>query len=338
MKIKNIDLDKEVYVIAEIGNNHEGSYALAEELVGLAAEAGVHAAKLQMIHPEQFVCSTDTARFDQLKKFQLTHQEYERLFHHATKAGIHFMTTPFDLEAVDVLDPWVPAFKVASSDNDFFPLLEKIAQTKKPICLSTGLAEVNEIKAAVNFIENEWTKNQTVHQLAILHCVTNYPTPKNEAHISTVSYLKELFPNHTVGYSDHTLGIDACTLAVANGARIIEKHFTIDHNHSSFRDHQLSANPQELKLMIEKIKEAQVYLGPKGKFVTEAEETVKARVRRSIAFKTNLPKGHKITFNDLIWVRPGSGMAPGNESKILGKVLTSNVSRGDIITLDHIGN
>jgi sialic acid synthase SpsE len=336
MKFTENKFDKDTYVIAEIGNNHEGNVNLAEDMIGLAASSGADAVKFQMIRPEMFVSSSDKDRFNQLKRFELSLENYERFYAFSKKMNLDFLTTPFDLDAVDILMPWVPAFKVASSDNNFYPLLKKIALTTKPIILSTGLAEEEELRKSVQFIEDIWEGNKISSKLIILHCVTSYPTPNEQANLRTITYLMNIFPKHIVGYSDHTLGVDACVAAVALGAKVIEKHFTLNHNHSSFRDHQLSADPVEFKDMVTRIKETHLMLGEYKKVVTASESDVKARLRRSIAFKHPLVKGHKIELKDLIWVRPGTGIAPGDEQLIVGKSLNVNVERGDIINLEML--
>ncbi len=263
MKIANFDLNKDILLVAEMGNNHEGSYALAEEMIGLAAKSGAGAVKFQTIIPEKLVSSLQKERIEQLKRFQLTYDEFEKLSNVAKKENVLFLSTPFDIESAKFLEPLVPAYKIASGDNNFYPLIEVIAKTGKPIIMSTGLMEFEEVKSSVDFINNVWKKNGIEQDLAVLHCVTSYPTPPEQANLLSIKQLQNL--NVTVGYSDHTLGIQAAVLAVALGARIIEKHFTIDKNYSDFHDHQLSADPMEFALLAQKVKETLELLGKEGK-------------------------------------------------------------------------
>lgn len=334
MKIANFDLNKDILLVAEIGNNHEGSHALAEEMIGLAAKSGAGAVKFQTIIPEKLVSPLQKERIEQLKRFQLTYNEFEKLSKVAKKENVLFLSTPFDIESAKFLEPLVPAYKIASGDNNFYPMIEVIAKTGKPIIMSTGLMGFEEIKSSVDFINNVWEKNGIEQDLAVLHCVASYPTPPDQANLLSIKQLQNL--NVTVGYSDHTLGIQAALLAIALGARIIEKHFTIDKNYSDFHDHRLSADPREIKLLAEKIKVAQELLGQDKKKVQASEKDILPAVRRSIVAKRDLEKGTIVTWEDLSWVRPGNGVPPGNEELLLGKKLKSAVTTGDLIALDNL--
>jgi N-acetylneuraminate synthase/N,N'-diacetyllegionaminate synthase len=333
MKIGNFDLDKDILIIAEIGNNHEGSYALAEEMIGLAAEAGASAVKFQTIVPDKLVSPRQEDRIEQLKKFCLSYQDFERLSQVAKQTGIVFLSTPFDIESVHFLEPLVPAYKVASGDNNFFPMIEAIAQTGKPIILSTGLADWNQINQTKTFIEDIWQKTDIQQELALLHCVVSYPTPPQEANLLAIQQLRKL--NVTVGYSDHTMGIEAAIAAVALGARIIEKHFTIDKNYSSFRDHQLSADPQDLADLVRRVKQTVELLGNVNLSI---DSTTAKNVRRSVIAGRDLESGTVLSWDDLNWVRPGGGLEPGREDEILGKKLLHPIQRGDFILLDDVDN
>lgn len=307
MRIGQFDTDKEVMVVAEIGNNHEGSYALAEELVGLAAEAGVHAVKFQTFKTELFVSRKEEARFRQLKSYELTFDQFEKLSELAKACGILFISTPFDLESALFLKDLVVAYKIASGDNTFYPLLESVASTGLPVIMSGGLAETRQLRHSKGLIEKVWQERRIDQSLAVLHCVTAYPVPRAEANLGAIGELrKEL--GCTIGYSDHTLGIEAAILAVALGARIIEKHFTIDKHYSSFRDHQLSADPQELSLLVRRVKEATELLGGNIRTVQESEKKLAHAVRRSIAAKRDLPRGTILSSDDIMWIRPANGL------------------------------
>ena len=319
MKIGNYDTDEKVLIIAEIGNNHEGSYALAEEMIGLAAEAEVDAVKFQTIVPERLVTSRQTERIARFKRFQLTYQEFEKLADVAANEKVLFLSTPFDIDSAQFLNDLVPAFKIASGDNNFFPLMEVIAQTGKPTILSTGFMDIADVKKSVDFIRNIWNKNNFDQELALLHCVSTYPTPPEQANLLAIKELQNIV--QTVGYSDHTLGIEAAVLSVALGARIIEKHFTIDKNYSDFLDHKLSANPQEMKELVETVRAASEYLRSDSKILQEGEKKAIESTRRSIVAMNDLSAGTKISMDDLDWVRPGGGLSPGEEEKIVGKSL-----------------
>jgi len=330
MRLGPINTDKEVFVIAEVGNNHEGSYTLAEELVGLAVTAGASAIKFQTFKTELFVNPSDEARFKRMKSFELSQEQFNNLQKLAVKSGLLFISTPLDLESAHFLKGVVTAFKVASGDNNFYPLLEYISGTGKPILLSSGLADIEQLRKSKNLIEEIWKNNKTLQDLAILHCVSSYPVKPEEANISAIGHLiRDL--KCTVGYSDHTLGINACVLAVAAGARIIEKHFTIRNDYSDFRDHQLSANPKDFKEMVTRIREAELLLGSGFKTVQPGEAEGVKLYRRSIVAKTPLKQGHKIQLADLMWIRPAVGLLPGEENLVVGKTLKSTVKTGDPI-------
>jgi len=327
MKIGNIDLDREVLVIAEVGNNHEGNFGLAQELVGLAAEAGVQAIKFQTFKTEHYVSPNDEARFKRLKSFELTYDQFAILAKQAREAGLMFISTPFDLQSVAFLGGIVDCMKVASGDNTFYPLLSSIADTGKPVILSTGLADLAQIHRSVDHVKNRWKTRGINQEIAALHCVSSYPVPVPEANLRAISQMREEL-GITVGYSDHCLGITAALLSVGLGARVVEKHFTIDKNHSSFRDHQLSADPQELKELAQRIRDANEMLGSGIKNPQPSEIQAAASMRRSIVSVRALDSGHVLKIDDLTWVRPGGGLAPGNEELILGKRLTKSIAAG----------
>jgi sialic acid synthase SpsE len=333
MKIGSHDLDQAVLIVAEVGNNHEGSYARAEEMIGRAKEAGADAVKFQTIVPDRLVSAGETARIAQLTRFQFSYAQFEGLAACARRAGITFLSTPFDIQSVAALDKLVPAFKIASGDNDFFPLLEAVAMTGKPILMSTGLADRVAVAAAKTFIEETWRRHGKSGELALLHCVVSYPTAAEDASLSAIRDLAAL--GCTIGYSDHTIGISAAILSVALGARVIEKHFTLDKNQSDFHDHKLSADPADLAELIHRIREAEILLGTGGKRVLACEEAVRERVRRGIAAAHDLAPGTVLGPADLTWVRPRAGLAPGQEDRLVGKRLNVAVSRGAPILPEH---
>lgn len=339
MRISGFDIDEKILVVAEIGNNHEGSYALAEELIGLAAEAGAGAVKFQTFRAEKYVRPEDKVRYQALKSFELSAEEFQRLSKRAQAVGLIFLSTPFDIEAVELLDPLVPAFKIASGDNTFTPLIEKVAGKNKPIILSTGLADWGQIVSAKALIARIWSEAgaglKPESDLALLHCVSAYPTPPEEANLALIPRLRAEL-GCPVGYSDHTLGIEAAVLSAGLGARIIEKHFTISHHYSGFRDHQLSAEPEEFAKLVRRIREAEVLLGDHEAIVSSCERAHRSSLRRSIVAARNLPAGHILTIDDLSWTRPGDGLPPGQEDLLLGRTTLKGVSKGQALTLNLV--
>ncbi|MBN1107050.1 MAG: N-acetylneuraminate synthase family protein [Deltaproteobacteria bacterium] len=334
MKIGPVDLDREVLVVAEIGNNHEGNVDLAEKMIGLAAEAGAGAVKFQAIVPERLVSIEQTERIEQLRRFQLKEGDLKRLAERAHAEGIVFLCTPFDIETAQFLSPLVPAFKIASGDFTFYPLLETVADTGKPILLSVGGTTLEEVKRTREFIRARWKGRGIGGDLALLHCVVSYPTPTEEANLRAIETLKGL--GDVVGYSDHTMGVEAAVLSVALGARIVEKHFTIRKDYSDFRDHRLSADPDELKQMVKRIRDAQLMLGDGERSVGKSERGNIEAVRRSIAASRELSAGTRIERTHLCWVRPAGGIAPGREPEILGRVLRRSIRAGEFIVHEDL--
>ena len=200
--------------------------------------------------------------------------------------------------------------------------------------MSAGLMDLPEVKKTTDFILNIWNENAIDQDIAILHCVTSYPTALEEANLSAIKELQSL--NVTIGYSDHTIGTEAAVLSVALGARIVEKHFTIDKNYSDFRDHQLSADPNEFSQLVERVEIASKLLGQSRKTVQESEKLVMEKIRRSIVARKDLDENTVLTLDDISWVRPGGGLAPGNEEMVLGKRLKVKVAAGELITLDNL--
>ncbi len=335
MIINNFNTDKKVFIIAEIGNNHEGNFKDALELIDLAAEAGVDAVKFQTFQTEHYIGNQNKERFDLIKSFELSYNQFEQLSISAKDQGLHFISTPFDIESANFLPSIVDAIKISSGDNNFFPLLNIVAEKNKPIILSTGLTTINEINHAINTIEKVRINNKNINELAVLHCVTSYPVEPKYANLRAIQSLSNSL-DYTIGYSDHTLGINAAVSAVCLGARIIEKHFTKDKNFSSFRDHQLSADKKEMIQMVNSIREIEQMLGSGKKELQPPEKEILSTVRRSIVAKNNLSKGKILKFEDITWVRPGSGLSPGEESNIIGKKLLHNIEKGSQILKKHL--
>ena len=334
MQIGNFNTDEKVLIIAEIGNNHEGSYTLAEEMIGLAAEAGAGAVKFQTIVPDKLISPIQQERIQQLEKFRLTYDEFEKLSKVAQNENIIFLSTPFDIESARFLEHIVPAFKISSGDNNFFPMIDVIIKMGKPIVISAGLTDLEQISLTKDFIMDGWSKIGIEQEMAILHCVTSYPTPLAEANILSIRRLQEL--GVTVGYSDHTIGIEAAVISVALGARIIEKHFTIAKDYSNFHDHQLSADPHELSELVRRASEVNLMLGKGEKWVVKCEENTKESIRRSIVAKDDLIRETVLAWDHLSWVRPGGGLSPGREYELIGKALRRSLKKGDKILLDDV--
>lgn len=336
MKIGSLDLLQKVMIIAEIGNNHEGDFSRALEMLDAAAEGGAHAVKFQTIIPDLFANRHVTPeRYERIKKFQLSFEQFTQLKERADAKGVIFMSTPFDLESARFLAPLVPAFKIGSPENTFYPLLELVGSFGKPVILSCGAADSDIVALAVERIRKSAATHNVSTEIALLHCVSSYPTPVDQANLRAIEHLSERF-GLTTGYSDHTLGIQAAVLSVALGARIIEKHFTIDKNYSDFRDHQLSADPSELRALVSAVSEAEMLLGTPTKSIQPCEEGSLTAIRRSIVAIKDIPAQTIISEDDITWTRPGGGIAPGEEYKVIGKRISRGITRGEMILLQDL--
>jgi len=332
MKIGNIDVDKQVFIVAEIGNNHEGDFSLAQELVGRAAEAGADAVKFQTFIPEHYVSNADTGRLERLRKFQLSFDQFEGLAKLSKQEGLVFFSTPFDLESARFLNNIQPIFKISSGDNNFFPLIDLVFGFGKPTIISTGLADMPLLVTLYEF----WKERSELDNLAFLHCISSYPTPTDQVNLFAIHEMKRQFPDVTIGYSDHTLGTRASTLAVASGAQIIEKHFTLDKNYSEFHDHKLSADPEEMKILVESVREASVMMGKEEKSIQQCEENSVMAMRRSIAASRDLDHGVVLTETDITWTRPGTGIPPGEEKRVLGRRTARSIEQGELIQMEDL--
>jgi len=329
-QIKMLDITNSTFIIAEIGNNHEGSFQVAKKMLIEAAKTGVNAVKFQTYKAESYVGFANLERYNQIKSFELSHQEFIELKHIADNEGVEFMSTPFDLESAEFLNSIVSRFKISSSDNTFYPLIEKVIGFDKPVCISSGISSIEILNQTVNFIKEIKGEKYIKDSLSLLHCVSSYPTEIYEAQLGSIPFLKQKYLCN-IGYSDHTLGIDACVLSVALGAKIVEKHFTLDHNYSDFKDHKISANPQEMKMLVDKIRQAELYIGNFDKKIGLGEQKNISAIRRSIVANRNISKGEIISMLDLRWTRPSGGIPPGSEKLVIGKKALINIKEGDLI-------
>ena len=315
-------------IVAELGNNHEGDIDVAREMVRQAAICGADAVKLQTFRTEHYVGRSDRARFERLKAFELAPVHVVELAGLARSLGLLFVSTPFDLESARLLEPLVDAFKIASGDLSFYPLLKEVARTGRPVILSSGASDLATIAGSVAYLRDQWRTTAYDSRLVVLHCVSSYPTPSEEANLRAISSLA-LALNLPIGYSDHTLGLDAVMAAVALGACLIEKHFTLDKETSDFRDHRLSADPNEMRDLVQRCRMVHGMLGTGEKQMQPCERSGVDAMRRSIVAACSRPAGHILTAADLTWTRPAGGLAPGQEHQLLGTALRRDVAAGD---------
>lgn len=335
MRINDFDTNDRTLVIAEIGNNHEGQIDVAKRLVEQAAECKVDAVKFQTFQTDAFVSPFDSARVERMRKFELSPEQFSELRELTHSLGMLFISTPLDMPSVKVLTPLVDAFKIASGDNDFFPLIQAVCETGLPLIVSSGVTDLKQIAITKSFIEQVWEEQEIDSDLAVLHCVSNYPTQNEDANLLVIDELRNELEIE-VGYSDHTLGNDACVVATALGASIIEKHFTLDKNFSDFRDHAIAADPPEMAQLVKQIRKCEKLLGSRAKRVLACEKEMAGLIRRSIVADKDLPAGHCLTMEDLTWMRPGNGLQPGKEEQLIGQRLSRDVRRGESIELKDV--
>lgn len=333
MRIGDIDIERQTLVVAEIGNNHEGDFEVARRLVEEAARSGAHAVKLQTFRTEHYVSKQDESRFNQLKSYELDPKQFEDLAELSNSLGLLFISTPLDLESAAFLEPLVDCFKIASGDNDFFPLIRKVAESDKPMIVSSGITDADQLARTIAFITSIRGTNDP--SLALLHCVSSYPTPPTEVNLLSIPYLRERF-GLPVGYSDHTMGTEAAVLAVALGAQIVEKHFTLEGVTSDFRDHKLSATPSQMKELVERVEVARSMLGSRTKAIQPAEKSNVPLLRRSIVAGRDLEAGHELAESDLTWLRPGGGLPPGEEERLIGRRLRHPVNFGERLSEEDV--
>lgn len=331
------------FIIAEAGVNHNGDVNLAKRLVDVAKEAGADAVKFQTFITEELVTeaaekagyqkettSSEESQLEMLKKLELSGRNFEEISAYAKKKDILFLSSPFDKGSVDLLDELgVPAFKVGSGEITNLPLLKHIAKKKKPIILSTGMSTIDEVEEALEIIRNEGTK-----EIILLHCVTSYPAKVEDTNLRAMETLRQTF-KLPVGLSDHTLGITIPIAAVASGACVIEKHFTLDKNLAG-PDHKASLEPDELKRMVKSIRDVEKAMGDGIKRPTQEEEKNRKAVRKSIVTRMDIPKGAVVTRKMLAIKRPGNGLEAKYINLIVGKKAKKNIKSGETITFPKV--
>ena len=311
------------FIIAEAGSNHNGSLKQAKKLIDIASESEADAVKFQIFKAEGL--SADKKIQVVLKKFELRREWVKELSEYAKRKNIMFFATPFDIEAVDLLDKInVPVFKIASGDLTNLPLIKYIAEKGEPIIQSVGLGSLEEIREALDVIYSTGNRN-----VALLHCVVNYPTKPEDVNLNVIKTLKQF--HVPIGFSDHTMEISVPIGAVALGASIIEKHFTINRDLAG-PDHHYALEPGELKAMIRGIRDVERALGSE-EIIGDLE---RKGPRRSIYARVDIHKGATITKDSLSILRPAVGIAPKHIDKIIGKKVRKDIKAHEPITWEKI--
>jgi N,N'-diacetyllegionaminate synthase len=330
-------------IIAEAGVNHNGSIELAKQLVDKAVEAGADYIKFQTFKAANLVTrsalqadyqmrnigSRDNSQYQMLKKLELSQEEHLELIGYCQQRGIHFFSTAFDSDSVEFLDSLhLGLWKIPSGEITNYPYIKQIAQKQGDVILSTGMSTAEDIQNAVDVLLR-WGK--TKDQITILHCNTEYPTPFEDVNLRAMQTIKERFGTQ-VGYSDHTRGIEVPIAAVALGAAVIEKHFTLDRNMQG-PDHKASLEPDELKAMVSAIRNIEKALGSAEKKVSESERKNIAIARKSIVAARNISKGEIFTEDNLTVKRPGTGISPMRWEEVLGTRAVRDFQKDELIEL-----
>lgn len=329
-----------VFIIAEAGVNHNGDINIAKKLVDAAVEADADAIKFQTFKAEELVCESakkaeyqiqhtekSESQLEMLKKLELDVNMHKILIDYCNDKQIMFLSTPFDMKSIDLLEELnINLYKIPSGEITNYPYLKKIAGLRKKIIMSTGMSYLSEVKAAIDVLRENGAEDITV-----LHCNTEYPTPIEDVNLNAMLTMKKEL-NVNIGYSDHTIGIEVPIAAVAMGATVIEKHFTLDKEMEG-PDHKASLNPEELKLMVKSIRNVEKALGKYEKVPSNSEIKNLAVVRKSIVAKSEIKKGTTFTEENIICKRPGNGISPMKWNEIVGKTAMRNFNKDELIEI-----
>jgi len=337
------ETESHCYIIAEAGVNHNGDITLAKRLIDAAKQAGADAVKFQTFKAEEVVSSqaekapyqcettgTAESQLEMIKALELTDDQFRELNAYAQKQNITFLSTPFDHQSVDFLDSLnLPAFKIPSGEITNIPLIEHIRQKEKPVILSTGMSTLGEVEEAITTLQQSGT-----HDITILHCTTAYPAPVESVNLAAMKTLECAF-HLPVGYSDHTEGITIPIAAAALGARVIEKHFTLDRSLPG-PDHRASLEPDELAAMVKAIRDVEIAMGDGIKIPNDAEKENIVIARKSLVAKRNINAGEILKENMISLKRPGTGIQPKYLKAICGKIVKASISKDEILNWNDL--
>ena len=329
---------KSTFLIAEIGNNHNGSYDLAIELIDKAVESGANCVKFQIRSLKNLYTPTSLKKegedlgveyiIDLLKKYQLNNKEHKKIFKYCLQKNISYMSSPWDIESFNFLNNLgVSAFKLASADLTNIPLIDSIIKTKKPLILSTGMSTIEEIKITANHL------NSLNVNFALLHCNSTYPAPTNDINLKFMNKLKKYC--NIIGYSGHERGINISIASLCFGAKIIERHFTIDKKMEG-PDHSASLLPNEFKKMVDGIREIESALGVEDKKISQGEMMNRENLSKSIVASTKLKRGTIIKKKHLTIMSPGKGISPQNIPKLIGKKINRDIEKFDFFYFSDV--
>jgi len=329
------------FIIAEAGVNHNGSLEMALQLIDVAVAAGADAVKFQTFKAEKIIAvsapkagyqkettGSDESQLEMVKKLELDETAHTRLYQYCQHKGIQFLSTPFDLESIDLLSRLgLEIFKIPSGEITNLPYLRKLGALKKRLILSTGMADLGEIEDALDVLTESGT---SLENITVLHCNTEYPTQFEDVNLRAMLTIQNAFSGISVGYSDHTLGIEVPIAAVAMGARVIEKHFTLDRNLPG-PDHRVSLEPPELSAMISGIRNIEKALGNGIKRPSPSEVKNKPIARKSLVATESIKTGELFSADSITAKRPGAGISPMRWDEVLGQVAQKDYEKDEPI-------
>ena len=329
------------FIIAEAGVNHNGSLDIALQMVDVAVVAGADAIKFQTFKAERMIgvnapkadyqqktTGSDESQMEMVRKLELDEAAHVEIYQHCRKKGITFLSTPFDLESIDLLNRLgLAIFKIPSGEITNLPYLRKLGALNKRLILSTGMSKLGEIEAALEVLTESGTP---VEQITVLHCNTEYPTPFEDVNLKAMLTMKAAFPGMQVGYSDHTPGIEVAIAAVALGAGVIEKHFTLDRNMEG-PDHRASLEPNELKSMVTAIRNIEKAMGTGIKCPSPSEVKNKLIARKSLVAAQPIKAGERFSADNITAKRPGTGISPMCWDEVLGQVAQKDYEKDELI-------
>ena len=337
-----------VFIIAEAGVNHNGSLEICKKLIDISVKAGADAVKFQTFKAGKLVTTNaDKARYqventgtsesqiEMLRRLELSPNVHKDLFTYCRQKNIMFLSTPFDEESADMLDDLgMEIFKISSGEITNKPLIQHIASKKKPIILSTGMSYLGEVEKAISWIDEIWNTMDQKPQLSVLHCVSSYPARIEDVNLRAIKTMEMAF-GLPVGYSDHTMGIEITIVAVAMGAKVIEKHLTLDRDMEG-PDHKASLEPEELEAMVTAIRNVERTMGDGIKKPTKSENGLKKTVRRSLVTAKEIKAGNTISPDDILIKRPGTGIPAEFKDKVVGMKSVNDISVDSVIKWEDL--
>lgn len=333
MQLFGKEVGKEPIIVAEIGVNHEGAFDKALQLIELAAKAGADAVKFQSYTPDRYQSVDDMERFQRITRFALDLEQHQIMAATAKKFGVALFSTPLTEDWIDHLIEFGPVLKIASGDMTFEPLVRRAAASGATLIVSTGNATEAEVDQMVDWVKSERPDDDLANCLLLMHCIAAYPTPADQANISSIPYMKQRY-GVSVGWSNHVIGSDACYGALAIGADAIEVHFTDQKSGRDFRDHELSFDADDLASLVQRAPTYFAMGGQSGIFRHECELPVNS-MRKGLVAASDIDAGTVLTEDLVMYARPATYFGSGDLDSVLGKTLIVGLKKGQLLQPDQ---